>query len=67
MAGAVAQVLGYQGSVRLEGGLDEDGDDFILDTQRLRSTGWAPQVSLETGLAHMYREYQQRMRNQASA
>ncbi len=53
--------------MRLEGGLDEDGDDFILDTQRLRSTGWAPQVSLETGLAHMYREYQQRMRNQASA
>ncbi len=67
LAEAVARVVGYPGHLNVESALDDVGHDFFLDTHRMRSTGWEPQVGLEVGLHHMYRAYRQRARNVASA
>ena len=67
LAEAVARVVGYTGRLNVESALDDVGHDFLLDTHRMLSTGWEPQVDLEVGLHHMYRAYRQRARNVASA
>lgn len=67
LAQAVARVVGYRGQVRVEDDVADEGEDFYLDTHRLRSTGWAPQVNLETGLAHVYRDYRQQEQRLAAA
>lgn len=68
VAQAVARVVGYRGQLIVEGdsGSDE-GEDFYLDTHRMRSTGWVPQMELEAGLAHMYRDYRQQEQRMAAA
>jgi GDP-L-fucose synthase len=67
LAQAVARVVGYQGQLQVDGNLSDEGSDFFLDTHRMRSTGWEPYVDLDTGLAHMYRDYRQQERKLAAA
>lgn len=67
LARAVAQVVGYQGEVRVDDDLVDESGDFLLDTQRVRSTGWEPQVALMAGLAQMYKDYRLRERKLAAA
>lgn len=67
LAEAVAGVVDYKGALKVESGIEDDSHDFMLDTHRMRSTGWQPEVDLETGLAHMYRDYRQQGRKLASA
>jgi len=67
LAEAVARVVGYKGGLKVESGIEDDTQDFVLDTHRIRGTGWEPEVDLETGLAHMYRDYRQKARKLASA
>lgn len=64
---AVARVVGYRGQVIVEGDFGDEGEDFYLDTHRMRSTGWVPQVALETGLMHMYQDYRQQEQRVAAA
>lgn len=63
---AVARVVGYEGQIQIDGQTVERGEDFFLDTHRVRSVGWQPRVGLDAGLAHMYRDYQQQERKLAS-
>ncbi|QHE87164.1 NAD-dependent epimerase/dehydratase family protein [Hydrogenophaga sp. BPS33] len=67
LAQAVAKVVGYRGCLNVDGDVADEGADFYLDTHRMRSTGWAPQIELETGLAHMYRDYRQQEQRLAAA
>lgn len=67
LAEAVARVVGYKGNLKVENGFEEESLDFMLDTHRMRSTGWQPEVDLDTGLAHMYRDYRQQGRKLTSA
>ena len=67
LARAVASVVGYKGELYIESDLEDSQPDLILDTYRMRSVGWRPQVALDQGLALMYRDYRQRERKLASA
>lgn len=67
LAQAVAKVVGYQGHLIVDGDFADESEDFYLDTSRICSAGWSPQVDLETGLAHMYQDYRQHERRCASA
>lgn len=67
LAQAVAKVVGYRGHVIVDEDIGDENADFYLDIHRMRSTGWAPQIELETGLAHMYRDYRQQEQRMAAA
>lgn len=64
LAQTVARVVGYRGQLQLDGGRDNEGSDFFLDTRRIRSTGWKPQVALEAGIATVYQDYLVRVKKQ---
>lgn len=57
LAQAVARVVGYRGVLKAENSSADESQEFILDTHRMRSTGWEAQVELELGLTHMYQDY----------
>lgn len=57
LARCVAAAVGYQGALKLEGGPEVSRQESILDTHRMRTTGWTPQIGLDTGLARMYHDY----------
>lgn len=67
IAQAVARVVGYKGELKVESGLTEDSQDLVIDTHRMRSTGWEPQIGLDAGLVQMYRDYKEQARKLASA
>lgn len=67
LAQAVAKVVGYEGELRVDDDLVDERGDFFLDTHRVRSTGWTPQVDLMTGIAHMYKDYRLQERRLAAA
>lgn len=67
LAQAVARVVGYRGELKLESGLADESEDIVIDTYRIRSTGWEPQVGLDAGLVQMYSDYKQQVRKLASA
>lgn len=66
LAETVARVVGYKGHLTVENGFEDDGQDFMLDTFRMRLSGWQPAVGLEAGLAHTYRDYRQQKRKLTS-
>ena len=57
VAELVAEVIGYTG--RIENDLSKpDGTPRKLsDISLIKSTGWAPQISLKTGLADAYQDF----------
>ncbi|PKO69514.1 MAG: hypothetical protein CVU22_04880 [Betaproteobacteria bacterium HGW-Betaproteobacteria-16] len=57
LAQAVARVVGYRGELLPDSCNVDEGPDFFLDTRRMRSTGWKPQVTLDAGIAEMYQDY----------
>lgn len=67
LAQSVARVVGYLGQLLLDGSSDNEGADFFLDTRRIRSTGWKPQVPLDAGIATVYRDYLRQSKSAASA
>jgi GDP-L-fucose synthase len=67
LAQAVARVVGYRGELKLESGLADESQDIVIDTYRMRSTGWEPQIGLDAGLVQMYSDYKQQVRKLASA
>lgn len=67
LAQAVAKTIGYRGVLNVERPHDDGYKNVVLDASRMLSTGWQPQVSLETGLTQMYRDYKLQDRKLASA
>lgn len=67
LAQAVTRVVGYKGELKVECDHADDGQDVVLDTNRMRSTGWEPHIDLQVGLAQMYRDFKQQARKLTSA
>lgn len=67
LARSVAAVVGYQGEVIAGSELEEGAAESVLDTHRMRSTGWTPQIGLDAGLEKMYRDYKLQKRRVAAA
>jgi GDP-L-fucose synthase len=54
LAATIAEVVGYCGAVDFDASKPDGAPRKLIDSTRLRATGWAPQVDLERGLALAY-------------
>lgn len=61
LAGIVAAAVGYEGAIEWDTTKPDGMPRKLLDVSMLRASGWAPQISLETGIAstvEWYRAHQ---------
>lgn len=54
LATTIARVVGFSGEVLFDPSKPDGTPRKVLDVAKIRSLGWAPQVSLEQGLQHAY-------------
>jgi GDP-L-fucose synthase len=57
LAQLVAGVVGFEGDVVFDTERPDGAPQKLLDSTRLNSLGWRPQVGLEEGLRLTYAEY----------
>lgn len=56
-AKSIAKVIGYQGEVSFDTSKPDGAPRKLMDSSRLRSLGWRPQVSFEQGLRLAYQDF----------
>jgi len=54
---AVRDVVGYEGKIRFDSTKPDGPPRKLMDSTRLNSLGWRPQVSLKVGLAQAYEDF----------
>ena len=59
LAQAIQRVVGFEGKLDFDTSKPDGTPRKLLDSTRLRGTGWRPQLSLEDGLRATYRWFQQ--------
>jgi GDP-L-fucose synthase len=57
LAELVASVIGYDGPVSWDADKPDGTPRKLLDSSRIRATGWAPTIDLRSGIAETYRWY----------
>lgn len=57
LAGLVADVVGFQGSIEWDSSKPDGVPRKLLDVTRLRSLGWEPRIGLQEGVAATYHWY----------
>ncbi len=60
-AETTARVVGYRGRIRWDTCKPDGAPRKLLDSARLRSTGWRPRIGLEDGLRDTYAWYRDRI------
>ncbi|MDP9178815.1 MAG: GDP-L-fucose synthase [Gemmatimonadota bacterium] len=59
LASLVASVVGYDGPVRWDSSRPDGTPRKLLDSSRIRATGWAPRIPLEEGIRSVYEWYRE--------
>jgi GDP-L-fucose synthase len=59
LAALVAGIVGYDGPVKWDSSLPDGTPRKLLDSSRIRATGWAPQITLEDGVRSVYEWYRE--------
>jgi len=57
LAGLVAKVVGYDGPVEWDSTRPNGTPRKLLDSSKVRATGWAPRISLSSGVKQTYDWY----------
>lgn len=57
LAHKVARVVGYDGDIAWDRSKPDGAPCKLLDSTRIRSLGWQPQIDFDAGLANTYRWY----------
>lgn len=57
LAGVIAGVIGFDGNIVYDTDKPDGAPRKLLDSARLRSTGWQPRVNLEEGLRLAYEDF----------
>ncbi len=57
LAALVASVVGYEGPVEWDSSKPDGTPRKLLDSSKIRATGWAPRITLEDGLRSSYEWY----------
>jgi len=57
LAGQVAEVVGYDGPVEWDSTRPDGTPRKLLDSSKVRATGWAPRINLASGLKQTYEWY----------
>lgn len=55
LAGLVARVVGYEGTIGLDSTRPDGTPQKLLDVSRIEGLGWKPQTGLEAGIRETYR------------
>ncbi|MBM7406062.1 MULTISPECIES: GDP-L-fucose synthase [Sphingomonas] len=66
LARLVAEVVEFAGGIRCDRTRPDGTPHKLLDSRRLRATGWQPRIGLRDGIAQVYAHYQQQVRPCAS-
>lgn len=66
LAHLVAEVVGFAGGISCDRTRPDGTPRKLLDSRRLRSTGWRPRIGLRDGIAQVYAHYQQQVQPCAS-
>jgi len=59
LADTVSRIVGYRGAVEWDASRPDGTPRKLLDSSKVRATGWAPRISLEDGIATTYRWYKE--------
>jgi GDP-L-fucose synthase len=59
LARLVSSVVGYDGPVRWDSSRPDGTPRKLLDSSRIRATGWAPRIALEDGIRSVYEWYRE--------
>ena len=57
LAGLAARVVGFRGQLVYDRSKPDGTPRKLMDVSRIRATGWAPKVSLESGIALAYQDF----------
>jgi GDP-L-fucose synthase len=57
LAEIIARVIGFRGTIRWDTNKPDGAPRKLLDSARMRSTGWQPLIDLERGLHETYGWY----------
>jgi GDP-L-fucose synthase len=66
LAGIIAQVTGYQGSIEWDSSKPDGTPQKLLDTSRINSLGWKPTIPLEIGIRETYEWFKTQLLNDAN-
>lgn len=66
LARLVAEVVKFAGGIHCDRTRPEGTPRKLLDSRRLRATGWQPRIGLRDGIAQVYAHYQQQVQPCAS-
>lgn len=58
LAYLIANIVGYQGIIQFDQSFPDGTPRKILDSKKIRSTGWEPIKTLRTGLQKTYEQYE---------
>ena len=59
LASLVSSVVGYDGPVRWDSSRPDGTPRKLLDSSRIRATGWTPRITLEDGIRSVYEWYRE--------
>ena len=57
LAEAIRDTVGFNGDILFDTGKPDGTPRKLMDSSRIRSLGWRPQIDLKQGLAHAYNDY----------
>jgi len=57
LAYAVGEVVGYSGEIKFDTSKPDGTPRKLMDSERLNSLGWKPQVDLKSGLIKAYADF----------
>ncbi len=60
LASLVAEIVGYEGKIEWDGKSSDGTPRKLLDSSRIRATGWQPQIDLADGIRATYEWYRGR-------
>ena len=59
LAETVSRIVGYRGAVEWDASRPDGTPRKLLDSSKVRATGWSPQIPLEEGISATYRWYKE--------
>lgn len=59
LAQLVCDVVGFKGAIRYDTAKPDGATSKLMNSDRIRALGWAPQISLRDGVSETYRQYKQ--------
>jgi GDP-L-fucose synthase len=57
LAELVMSAVGFEGEIVQDTSMPDGNPKKMMDISRILSTGWAPSISLEDGIARTYEEF----------